>query len=178
VFLVLLKLFAFLSKRPMVGNCVAPSRFRRQCAEPCRTAASMRSSSDKGNIGFGGHRVGDRVAVGGEHAAFERRAILATSPHQPYAAKMGSRARSERALGAAFDKGGACLLQRRVRCEPDFLDPRWCRCTLSAVATTSDAALADNAVEGRRALGWVISRRAPMTSIFRPTIELRQSLFA
>jgi hypothetical protein len=107
VFLVLLKLFAFLSKRPMVGNCVAPSRFRRQCAEPCRTAASMRSSSDKGNIGFGGHRVGDRVAVGGEHAAFERRAILATSPHQPYAAKIGSRARSERALGAAFDKGGA-----------------------------------------------------------------------
>jgi len=85
----------------------------------------MRSSSDKGNIGFGGHRVGDRVAVGGEHAAFERRAILATSPHQPYAAKMGSRARSERALGAAFDKGGACLLQRRVRCEPDFLDPRF-----------------------------------------------------
>jgi hypothetical protein len=30
----------------------------------------------------------DRVAVGGEHAAFERRAILARSPHQPYAAKM------------------------------------------------------------------------------------------
>jgi hypothetical protein len=38
--------------------------------------------------GFGGHRVGDRVAVGAEHAAFERRAILARSPHQPYAVKM------------------------------------------------------------------------------------------
>jgi hypothetical protein len=34
-----LKLFAFLSKRPMGGNCVAPSRFRRQCAGPCRTTA-------------------------------------------------------------------------------------------------------------------------------------------
>ena len=42
----------------------------------------------QGEHGFGGHRVGDRVAVGGEHAAFERRAILARSPHQPYAAKM------------------------------------------------------------------------------------------
>ena len=40
MFLVPLKLFAFLSKRPMVGNCVAPSRFRRQCAGPCRTAAA------------------------------------------------------------------------------------------------------------------------------------------
>src|SRR6202040_3278591 len=45
--------------------------------------------------GFGGHRVGDRVAVGGEHAAFERRAVLARSPHQPYAAQDGSRARTE-----------------------------------------------------------------------------------
>jgi len=42
----------------------------------------------QGEHGFGGHRVGDRVAGGGEHAAFERRAILARSPHQPYAAKM------------------------------------------------------------------------------------------
>src|SRR5580693_2345936 len=33
----------------------------------------------QGEHGFGGHRVGDRVAVGGEHAAFERRAILARS---------------------------------------------------------------------------------------------------
>jgi len=41
VFLVPLKLFAFLSKRPMVGNCVAPSCFRRQCAGPCRTAAAL-----------------------------------------------------------------------------------------------------------------------------------------
>ena len=40
MFLVPLKLFAFLSKRPMVGNCVAPSCFRRQCAGPCRTAAA------------------------------------------------------------------------------------------------------------------------------------------
>ena len=48
----------------------------------------MRSSSDKGNMVSAGIGSADRVAVGGEHAAFERRAILARSPHQPYAAKM------------------------------------------------------------------------------------------
>src|ERR1700719_4222094 len=59
-------------------------------AAVCRAVSdsSMRSSSDKGEHAFGGHRVGDRLAVVGEHAAFERRAILARSPHQPYAAKM------------------------------------------------------------------------------------------
>src|SRR5690348_15119114 len=72
----------------MVGNCVAPSRFRRQCAGPCPDSGSMRSSSDKGNMVSAGIGSADRVAVGGEHAAFERRAILARSPHQPYAAKM------------------------------------------------------------------------------------------
>jgi hypothetical protein len=59
----------------------------------------MRSSSD----GFGGHRVGDRVAVGGEHAAFERRAILARSPHRPYAAKM-DRERELKIIRRAYAK--------------------------------------------------------------------------
>src|ERR1700726_1983515 len=53
--------------------------------------------------GFGGHRVGDRVAVGGEHAAFERRAILARSPHQPYAAKM-DRERELKIIRRAYAK--------------------------------------------------------------------------
>ena len=30
----------------MVGNCVAPSRFRRQCAGPCRTAAACAAARD------------------------------------------------------------------------------------------------------------------------------------
>src|SRR6202035_3842810 len=49
----------------------------------------MRSSSDKGNMVSAGIGSGDRVAIGGEHAAFGRRAILARSPDQPYAGKMG-----------------------------------------------------------------------------------------
>ena len=53
--------------------------------------------------GFGGHRVGDRVAVGGEHAAFERRAVLARSPHQPYAAKM-ARERELKIIRRAYAK--------------------------------------------------------------------------
>ena len=63
----------------------------------------MRSSSDKGGHGFGGHRVGDRVAVGAEHAAFERRAILARSPHQPYAVKM-DRERELKIIRRAYAK--------------------------------------------------------------------------
>jgi hypothetical protein len=57
----------------------------------------------QGEHGFGGHRVGDRVAVGGEHAAFERRAILARSPHQPYAAKM-DRERELKIIRRAYAK--------------------------------------------------------------------------
>ena len=57
----------------------------------------------QGEHGFGGHRVGDRVAVGGEHAAFKRRAILARSPHQPYAAKM-DRERELKIIRRAYAK--------------------------------------------------------------------------
>ena len=46
---------------------------------------------------------GDRVAIGGEHAAFERRAILARSPHQPYAAKM-DRERELKIIRRAYGK--------------------------------------------------------------------------
>jgi hypothetical protein len=49
------------------------------------------------------HRVGDRVAVGAEHAAFERRAILARSPHQPYAVKM-DRERELKIIRRAYAK--------------------------------------------------------------------------
>src|SRR6202045_1858611 len=86
----------------MVGNCVAPSRFRRQCAGPCRTAAACGRVRTREH-GFGGHRVGDRVAVGGEHAAFERRAILARPPPQPKAAKM-DRGRELKIIRGAYAK--------------------------------------------------------------------------
>src|ERR1700736_1630830 len=103
MFLVPSRLFAFLSKRPMVGNCVAPARFRRQCAGPCRTAASMRSSSDKGNMVSAGIGSATGLRFGGEHAAFERRAVLARSPHQPYAAKM-DRERELKIIRRAYAK--------------------------------------------------------------------------
>jgi len=63
----------------------------------------MRSSSDKGNMVSAGIGSNDRVAVGGEHAAFERRAILARSPHQPYAAKM-DRERELKIIRRAYGK--------------------------------------------------------------------------
>src|SRR5438067_9459833 len=81
----------------MVGNCIAPSRFRQQCGGPCRTAAEC------GRVRTRGTWVGDRVAVGGEHAAFQRRAILARSPHQPYAAKM-DRERELKIIRRAYAK--------------------------------------------------------------------------
>src|SRR3984893_13509675 len=66
-----LKLFAFLSKRPMVGNCVAPSRFRRQCAGPCRTAAAACGRvRDKGNMvsAGSGAATGLRLAASTRHS--------------------------------------------------------------------------------------------------------------
>jgi hypothetical protein len=86
----------------MVGNCVAPSRFRRQC-RAVSDSGQHAVEFGQGEHGFGGHRVGDRVAVGGEHAAFERRAILARSPHQPYAAKM-DRERDPKIIRRAYAK--------------------------------------------------------------------------
>jgi protein-L-isoaspartate(D-aspartate) O-methyltransferase len=56
-----------------------------------------------GSFQIGRHRVGDRVAVGAEHAAFERRAILARSPHQPYAVKM-DRERELKIIRQAYAK--------------------------------------------------------------------------
>jgi hypothetical protein len=49
------------------------------------------------------HWVGDRVAVGAEHAAFKHRAILARSPHQPYAVKM-DRERELKIIRRAYAK--------------------------------------------------------------------------
>src|SRR5580692_5456564 len=76
-------------------------------AEVCRAVSGqrqrMRSSSDKGNMVSAGIGSADRVAVGGEHAAFERRAILARSPHQPYAAKM-DRERELKIIRRAYGK--------------------------------------------------------------------------
>jgi len=96
-----LKIIRVLSKRPMVGNC-APSRFQRQwqgCVGQRQHAVEFGQRAH----GFGGHRVGDRVAVGAEHAAFERRAILARSPHQPYAVKM-DRERELKIIRRAYAK--------------------------------------------------------------------------
>ena len=72
----------------MVGNCVAPSCFRRQCAGPCRTAAACGRVRTRGTW-FRRASGRRRVAVGGEHAAFERRAILARSLASPQFAQPG-----------------------------------------------------------------------------------------
>jgi hypothetical protein len=86
----------------MVGNCVAPSRFRRYL-QGCVGQRQHAVEFGQRAHGFGGHRVGDRVAVGAEHAAFERRAILARSPHQPYAVKM-DRERELKIIRRAYAK--------------------------------------------------------------------------
>ena len=67
------------------------------------TPSNSRAAADKGNMVSAGIGSADRVAVGGEHAAFERRAILARSPHQPYAAKM-DRERELKIIRRAYAK--------------------------------------------------------------------------
>ena len=87
MFLVPLKLFAF-SRRDRWSGTASPPLASGGSAQGCVGQRQHAVEFGQGEHGFGGHRVGDRVAVGAEHAAFERRAILARSPHQPYAVKM------------------------------------------------------------------------------------------
>jgi hypothetical protein len=76
------------------------------------TPSNSRAAADKGNMVSAGIGSGDRVAIGGEHAAFERRAILARSPHQPYAAKM-DRERELKIIRRAYAKQVTGCRRRR-----------------------------------------------------------------
>ena len=86
MFLVPLKLFAFLSKRPMVGNCVVCSALS--------DSGSMRSSSDKGNMVSAGigSATGLRLAASARHS----NAVLSWPDRlTSHMRQDGSRARTE-----------------------------------------------------------------------------------
>jgi hypothetical protein len=102
VFLVPLKLFAFSRGDRWSGTASPPLAFAAS-VQGCVGQRQHAVEFGQRAHDFGGHRVGDRVAVGAEHAAFERRAILARSPHQPYAVKM-DRERELKIIRRAYAK--------------------------------------------------------------------------
>ena len=97
----------------MVGNCVAPSRFRRQCAGPRVGQRQPAVEFAQGEHGFGGHRVG-RPGCGWQRARGIRTPCYLGQIASPaICGQDGSRARTEDHPAGLWEVGHGGRRRRR-----------------------------------------------------------------